>query len=151
MAEPTLYNDIYAQPSNVETVNTAGLALFSGIWLIFWVAYMIAIIIAQIKVYTKAGKKWWEALIPFYNIYILLQIVNKPGWWLVLFFIPFANFVVMIILLNELSKAFGHGTGFTLGLILLSPIFWLILGFGDSKYQLEQPSQPVQTETDVKE
>ena len=34
----------------------------------------------------------------------------------------------------RLSKAFGHGVGFTIGLIFLSPIFLLILGFGHSKF-----------------
>lgn len=36
--------------------------------------------------------------------------------------------------MHKLSKAFGHGIGFTLGLIFLSPIFMLILGFGNSQY-----------------
>ena len=32
------------------------------------------------------------------------------------------------------SRAFGHGAGYALGLIFLQPIFWLIIGFGNSKY-----------------
>lgn len=32
------------------------------------------------------------------------------------------------------SKAFGHGVGFFLGLFFLQPLFWLIIGFGKSKY-----------------
>lgn len=32
------------------------------------------------------------------------------------------------------SKAFGHGAGYAIGLFFLQPIFWLILGFGSSKY-----------------
>ena len=32
------------------------------------------------------------------------------------------------------SKAFGHGIGYCIGLILLPWIFQLILGFGKSKY-----------------
>ncbi len=35
---------------------------------------------------------------------------------------------------HYLSKVFGHGIGFTLGNIFLPGIFWLILGFGSSKY-----------------
>lgn len=34
----------------------------------------------------------------------------------------------------RLSKVFGHGAGFFIGLLLLSNVFWLILGFGKSKY-----------------
>ena len=42
---------------------------------------------------------------------------------------------------HHISRRFGHGIGFTLGLTLLAPIFWLILGFGSSKYVAEQPAQ----------
>ena len=34
----------------------------------------------------------------------------------------------------KLAKAFGKGVGFTLGLVFLSGIFYMILGFGKSKY-----------------
>jgi uncharacterized membrane protein YhaH (DUF805 family) len=60
--------------------------------------------------------------------------VGRPGWWLLLMLIPLVNFIVGIIVLNDLSKSFGQGVGFTLGLIFLSPIFILLLGFGDYKY-----------------
>ena len=39
-----------------------------------------------------------------------------------------------IIYSYRLSKVFGHGIGYTLGNIFLPGIFWLILGFGSSKY-----------------
>ncbi|MBR3254052.1 hypothetical protein IKF86_02285 [Candidatus Saccharibacteria bacterium] len=39
-----------------------------------------------------------------------------------------------ILFSHRLSKVFGHGIGFTLGLIFLQPIFWMILGFDSSKY-----------------
>ena len=42
--------------------------------------------------------------------------------------------VLEIIFYNKLSKAFGHGAGFTVGLIFLNVIFLLILAFGSSRY-----------------
>lgn len=42
--------------------------------------------------------------------------------------------IIEIIYCNRTSKAFGHGLGYTLGLIFLQPLFLLILGFGSSKY-----------------
>ena len=42
---------------------------------------------------------------------------------------------------HRISTRFGQGVGFTIGLTLLGPIFWLILGFGSSKYVGEQPAQ----------
>ncbi len=92
-------------------------------------------VIAQWKVFTKAGKPGWAAIIPIYNIIVLLEIVGKPVWWFLLFFIPCVNFVFIIWVYNLLSKSFGKSEGFTVGLVLLSPIFICILGFGSATYQ----------------
>jgi hypothetical protein len=87
------------------------------------------------KVFKKAGQPGWAAIIPIYNLYVILKIVGKPGWWLLLMLIPLVNVVFAIWTVNLLSKSFGKDVGFTLGLIFLSFIFWPILAFGDAKYQ----------------
>ena len=38
-------------------------------------------------------------------------------------------------MMHGISKSFGHGTGFTVGLVLLPFIFQLVLGFGSSEYR----------------
>ena len=91
-------------------------------------------LIAQWKVFVKAGQPGWASLIPIYNIYILTKIAGKPGIWVLWMIIPIVNIVFAIWLTNMLSKSFGHDEGFTVGLLLLGFIFWPILGFGDSKY-----------------
>ena len=96
---------------------------------------VVAVLIAAMwKVYTKAGKPGWACIIPIYNLIVLLEIVGKPVWWFLLFLIPCVNFVFIIWTYNLLSKSFGKSEGFTVGLILLSPIFMCILGFGDAVY-----------------
>ncbi len=87
------------------------------------------------KVYAKAGKPGWACIVPIYNFIILLEIVNKPWWWIFLMLIPIANIVFIIIILNRLSKSFGKSEGFTVGLVLLSVIFWAILAFDSSVYK----------------
>jgi hypothetical protein len=94
----------------------------------------VVFVVAMWKVYTKAGKPGWASLIPFYNQYVLLQIVGRPGWWLILLFIPFVNFIIALIVLVDLAKSFGKGVGYAIGLILLAPIFFLMLAFGDAQY-----------------
>lgn len=101
---------------------------------ILYVAVIILIIVSWWKIFTKAGKPGWAILIPFYNVIIMLQIVGKPWWWLLLMLIPIVNIVFVIWMINLLSKSFGRGSGFTIGLIFLSFIFLPILGLGDSKY-----------------
>jgi len=98
-------------------------------------AVIVLLIIGEWKIFTKAGQPGWAVLIPFYNLYVFLQIVGRPTWWmLILLFIPVVNLIFLVIMTNDLSKSFGQGIGFTLGLIFLSPIFILLLGFGDYKY-----------------
>ncbi|MCO5946122.1 DUF5684 domain-containing protein [Mucilaginibacter flavidus] len=91
-------------------------------------------IVGKWKVYEKAGKPGWAALIPVYTWIVMLEIVGKPVWWVILFFIPCVNIVFIIWTLNLVSKSFGQSEGFTIGLILLSFIFWPILGFGSYQY-----------------
>ena len=85
-------------------------------------------------IFKKAGQPGWAGFVPIYNYYVLLQVVGRPGWWLLLYFIPIVNVVILIIVLFDLSKSFGKGVGFTIGLIFLSIIFLYILGFGSSRY-----------------
>jgi hypothetical protein len=105
-----------------------------GIFVIIYLAVIVLMIVSAWKVFTKAQKPGWAILIPIYNIIVMLQIVGKPWWWLLLMLIPFVNIIFAIWMVNLLSKSFGHGTGFTIGLMLLSFIFYPILGLGESKY-----------------
>lgn len=45
-----------------------------------------------------------------------------------------AGAAMQIVFAVKLSRAFGHGGGFAIGLILLPPVFYLILGLGKSQY-----------------
>ena len=108
-------------------------AIPAGVWVVYCIIFLI-VIIAWWKIFEKAGQPGWKAIIPFYNAYILLKIVGKPGWWLILFLIPFVNLVFVIWTYNMLSKSFGKDEAFTVGLVLLGFIFFPVLGFGSSKY-----------------
>jgi hypothetical protein len=115
------------------TTDPSGLQI-AGI--LTWAAVFYAIaVIPYWVIFTKAGQPGWPALIPIYSTYVLLKIIGRPGWWLLLFLIPLVNIVILIIMMNDLSKSFGHGVGFTLGLLFLSLIFVYILAFGSSTYR----------------
>src|SRR5712692_6896592 len=87
------------------------------------------------RVFTKAGKRGWAAIIPIYNTIVMLQVAGKPVWWIFLFLIPLINLIVYILMQAGVAKNFGKGTGFAIGLILLNFIFLPILAFGDAQYQ----------------
>ena len=109
-----------------------------GVFWVFWLIWLVLILVAGWKMYVKAGQQGWVSLIPIINILGLLKIVHRPWWWILLMLIPFVNFVVAIIIMLDLAKAFGHGVGMALLLILLTPIGYLMLGFGGSQYQLQK-------------
>lgn len=102
--------------------------------LVFYLAFVVLMIASMWKIFTKAGKPGWAAIVPIYNIIIMLEIVGKPTWWIILMLIPIVNIVVALILMHQLSLSFGKDIGFTIGLILLGFIFIPILAFGDAKY-----------------
>ena len=123
-----------AYPAEADQLDWYQMFVPSTTALLFYLALCVLMIIAQWKIFEKAGEAGWKILIPFYNSYIIFRIAwGKPLYFL-LMFIPFVNVVVGIILTLKLSKAFGKSTGFFLGLLFLQPIFMLILGFDNSKY-----------------
>ena len=102
---------------------------------ICWSAFVILMIAAMWKVFSKAGQPGWAVIIPIYNIYIMCKVAGRPGWWVLLMFIPFVNLIIAIILTIDIAKNFGQGVGFGIGLIILPFIFYPILGFGSAQYQ----------------
>jgi hypothetical protein len=95
----------------------------------------LLVIVAMWKVFTKAGRPGWAAIIPIYNMYVWCKIVGRPGWWVILMLIPLVNIIVGIVVCIDLAKSFGKGVGFGIGIALLGIIFLPILGFGSAQYQ----------------
>jgi hypothetical protein len=123
------------------------LALIAGFGMILLAGYVVCLI-GMWKVFTKAGQPGWAVLIPIYNVIVLLRVAGLPWYWVFAVFLPIipvlgvlAYMVLAVMCLHRISTRFGQGVGFTIGLTLLSPIFFLILGFGSSKYVGEQPAQ----------
>ncbi len=97
-------------------------------------AILVVMAVAMWRLFTKAGKPGWAALIPIYNVVVLLEVVQRPIWWIVLMLIPIVNLVIAIVLCFDIAKVFGRGAGFGIGILFLSVIFLPILAFGSSKY-----------------
>lgn len=125
-----LMSDGFETSASFQLTGPAAIVAFVGV-----LAFVVVIIAARWKVYTKAGKPGWHSLVPILKSLTLLRIAGKPGWWFFMFLIPFVNFVFLIRTYAALARVFGRGTGFAVGLVLLSPVFLPILAFGSSRYQ----------------
>jgi hypothetical protein len=86
------------------------------------------------RIFEKAGKPGWAAIVPIYNALVALKIAGKPMWWLVLMIIPLVGLVVGLIVLAAIAKRFGKGFGFVLGMLFVPPIFYPLLAWGDAQY-----------------
>jgi hypothetical protein len=119
----------------MDSYNSSASAFHFPTWLIIlYVVILVITIAGWWKIFEKAGKPGWASIIPFYNYIVACEIVGKPIWWFLLMICPCINFIFLIWVANLISKSFGKSEGFTVGLILLNPIFACILGFGDAVY-----------------
>jgi len=107
-----------------------------GALLFFLVPLAIAVVVVAgfWKTFAKAGEPGWAAIIPIYNVYVMVKVSGNPWWWLILFLLPILNLVALFKISIDVAKAFGQGLGFGVGLALLSFVFWPLLGFGDYEY-----------------
>lgn len=123
---------VYGYGTTTDSASTLGAIL--GTYMVVILIMAVVMIVANWKIFTKAGKPGWASIIPFYSQYVLFEIAGMNGWMFLLLCIPFVNFIVMIMLYLNLAKAFGKSAGFAVGLILFNPIFTLILAFSKTEY-----------------
>ena len=96
-------------------------------------------VVSMWMLFTKAGVPGWASIVPFYSNVKMIEIVNKPLWWVMLSFVPFVNIVIFVILVRRLAGVFGKGAWFTVGMIFLPFIFYPILAFGSAQYKNTYP------------
>lgn len=132
---------------NVDSLGILG-NILGGLFVFFIILLLVAFVIGIIqliafwKIYKKAGKGGWEAIIPFYCNWVLVEIAELNWWWFLLFFAPlvtsfiglgwlgylaylFATFTVYY----NISKKFNKGVGFAICFTIFTPICACILGF----------------------
>lgn len=96
--------DLYDYSAGVSTTSSIGTFPLIGGSLA-----SILIIVSLWKIFKKAGKPGWASIVPIYNMIVLLEITELPLWYIVLFFIPFANIYALFKIYIELAHKFGYG------------------------------------------
>jgi len=79
-------------------------------WFIFFLVLNVIHFAGTWKLYIKAGRKAWEAIIPIYNAIVLMKIINRPAWWVILLFIPVINLLMFPIVWIETARSFGKNS-----------------------------------------
>ena len=96
------------------------------------------------KLYTLAGRKAWEALIPVYNAIVLMKIINRSPWLTILLFIPIINLIMFPVVWVETLRSFGKNsnTDTFLGIITCGLYIYYINYTQDVTYIKDRSLKP---------
>lgn len=113
-------------------------AIIGLVFMVIWLAIVVGILAGLWKCFEKMGRKGWEGIVPIYNFYVLLQVLNQPAWMLIGLLIPLVNIVFLVLICIEVAKGFGKDTVYGVLLALFGFVLWPILGFGPAKWNGSQ-------------
>jgi signal peptidase I len=113
-------------------------------WFIFFLAVQVLHFLGTWKLYVEAGRKAWEAAVPIYNGIVLMQIINRPKWWIILLFIPIVNLLMFPVIWIETIRTFGFYKKLDslLAIVTLGLYIFYINYATDAKYNAERSVKP---------
>lgn len=94
-------------------------------WFVLFFIIQVLHFLGTYKLYQKAGRKAWEALIPIFNAIVLMKIINRPWWWTILLFIPIVNLIMFPVIWVETIRSFGKHSKTDTWLVLLTLGFYI--------------------------
>ena len=135
----SLLNFTYETSGDMTAAEATGFIAFMtaymGFIIVLCLGSYILSSVGLMKVFEKAGVTSWYAWIPFLNSYKITEIAVGNGLFFLLMFIPSVGSLIWVIILGvKLAPAFGKGAGITILTIFLTPVAYLVLGFGDAQY-----------------
>ena len=102
-------------------------------WFIFFLAVQLIHFGGSWKLYQKAGRKSWEALIPVHNAVVLMEIIRRPKWWVILLFIPIINLMIFPVVWIETLRSFGKNSSLDTALgILTFGLYTYTINYSDN-------------------
>ena len=102
-------------------------------WVLFFFLIQVVHFLGTWKLYKAAGFNFWQALIPVYNAYVLMQIIRRPKWWVLLLFIPTINLIMFAVIWVETLRSFGWNSTKNTMLVIISAGFYIYaLNYSDN-------------------
>jgi len=144
-----ILSTIMSDTSTKTKIDIMTKLLFSNFYIRLALFVLIILAIYSIfitgLIFKKAGRKSFITLIPLYRDIVHLKICHLSPWLLIFLFIPVLGWVILlsiaIIGRFELSKSFGHGFFFGLGLLILPVLFRTIIAFSGNEYIGDDPEE----------
>lgn len=91
---------------------------------------LAAVLLGLWKLFEKAGIPGWKAIVPGYNLYIIVTMVNKPWWWVFYLIIPLIGQIIGLGVLYEFLSLYGKKKSSDLVICALLPFVYLpMIGF----------------------
>jgi signal peptidase I len=119
---------------------------------IFLIISSIPTLIGLMKIFNKASQPSWAALIPFYNAWIWLKVIEKPVWWFIFILLPFINVFMLLLMLVETAKTFNKNQLWEQGLAAVTPFYYLpYLGFSKSEKYQQKKERPIFKKSKIRE
>ena len=102
-------------------------------WVLFFFLIQAVHFLGTWRLYKAAGFNFWQALIPVYNAYVLMQIIRRPKWWVLLLFIPTINLIIFAVIWVETLRSFGWNSTKNTMLVIISLGFYIYaLNYSDN-------------------
>ncbi|GFE58428.1 DUF5684 domain-containing protein [Geobacter sp. AOG1] len=121
-------------PAPAAMTEAAGLG-FGLTFMLVPLLLVIIMIAAMWRVFEKAGEAGWKALIPIYNLYVLVLIAGKAWWWfLIIIFVPLIGFIFYLLVCLSLAQKFNKSPLYGVLLCFFGFIMFPLLAFDNSTY-----------------
>lgn len=116
-------------------------------WFIFFLIIQVVHFLGTWKLYKKAGRQSWEAIVPIYNAIVLMKIINRPSWWVILLFIPIINLLMFPVIWVETVRSYGKDSTIDTFIAILTLGFYsYYLNYAGNVNYLEDRSLKSKTE-----
>jgi signal peptidase I len=100
--------------------------------IIVLVLYFVLSHIGLFFIFRKAGEAGWKILVPFLGIYTAVKLIQKPWYWIPIYYLPFIGFIIWVGIIVELLKNMGilsyweHALG-----VIATPFYLSYIGISD--------------------
>lgn len=140
----------------LAAILAAGIAVLIVV-LVLLIAYLVFYLIGLWKLFKKAGRPGWAAIIPFYSDYVLIEMVGLHWYWFIISLVPtvigffvesgplvtILQIVTLFVNINiyyNLTKKMNKSAGWIVLLVLFGGIALPILGYGKDVWYADVPT-----------